>query len=232
MKMRFVPAAVILSTLPCLPAETGRKAPKQPSELDRYVEESIARGARTSAPTPGSLWAPDAGFGGLGLDPRAVRVDDVLTILVTESASAVASGTVKTQRSSALNASITGLAKKTNPAGALANLAGVSGSSSLDGQGSTSRETTITTTITARVTRVLPNGYFLVEARKVVGVNAEEQTVTIRGIVRPVDLGSDNSVASDRLAQLEVSVNGKGVVGSTVRRPMFLYRLLMGILPF
>ena len=110
-------------------------------------------------------------------------------------------------------------------------MAGLTGGSSIDGQGSTSRETTITTTLTGRVTRVLPNGYLLVEGRKVVGVNAEEQVVSIRGIVRTVDLAQDNSVTSDRMAQMEVSVNGKGVVGSTVRRPMFLYRLLMGLLP-
>jgi hypothetical protein len=27
-------------------------------------------------------------------------------------------------------------------------------------------------------------------------------------------------------------VNGKGVVGDAIRRPFFLYRLLLGILPF
>ena len=54
----------------------------------------------------------------------------------------------------------------------------------------------------------------------------------VRGIVRPLDLAPDNSVASDRLAQMEVSVNGKGVLGDAIRRPNFLYRLLLGILPF
>ena len=106
------------------------------------------------------------------------------------------------------------------------------GGTSLDGQGTTSRETTLTTTLTARVARVLPNGYLLVEGRKLVGVNAEQQVVSVRGVVRPLDLAPDNSIASDRLAQMEVSVNGKGVVGSSVRRPMLLYRLLLGLLPF
>jgi flagellar L-ring protein precursor FlgH len=50
--------------------------------------------------------------------------------------------------------------------------------------------------------------------------------------VRPTDLLSDNTVRSDRLAQLEVRVNGKGVVGDAIRRPNFLYRILLGLLPF
>jgi flagellar L-ring protein precursor FlgH len=210
----------------------GKKRQPEASPLDRYVQESVARGEPARTPAPGSVWTPDAGLGGLGLDLRAAHVDDLITIVVAENASAVASGAVKTQRSSSLNASVAALAKKSNPSGALANLAAVSGASSLNGEGSTSRETTITTTMTARVTRVLPNGYLLVEGHKVVGVNAEEQVITLRGIVRPADLAPDNSVPSDRLAQLEVSVNGKGIVGSTIRRPMFLYRLLLGILPF
>jgi flagellar L-ring protein precursor FlgH len=50
--------------------------------------------------------------------------------------------------------------------------------------------------------------------------------------VRPTDVSPANTVRSDRLAQLEVRINGKGVVGDAVRRPFFLYRLLLGLLPF
>jgi len=50
--------------------------------------------------------------------------------------------------------------------------------------------------------------------------------------VRPTDLDPSNSIASDRLAQLELLINGKGVVNDSIRRPNILYRILMGILPF
>jgi flagellar L-ring protein precursor FlgH len=56
--------------------------------------------------------------------------------------------------------------------------------------------------------------------------------ITVRGVVRPADLSPDNVVQSENIAQLEVSVNGKGVVGDAIRRPFFLYRLLMQVLPF
>jgi hypothetical protein len=31
---------------------------------------------------------------------------------------------------------------------------------------------------------------------------------------------------------MEILVNGKGVVNDAVKRPFFLYRLLLGLLPF
>jgi len=31
---------------------------------------------------------------------------------------------------------------------------------------------------------------------------------------------------------MEIQVNGKGVVADAVRRPNFLYRMLLGLLPF
>jgi flagellar L-ring protein precursor FlgH len=115
--------------------------------------------------------------------------------------------------------------------GALANLAGMSGNRQLDSQGTTSRSTTLSTTLTARVTRVLPGGALLVEASKDIEINSERQIITVRGVVRPADIDATNSVISHRLGQLEVRVNGKGVVQDAIRRPFILYRILMGLLP-
>ncbi len=88
------------------------------------------------------------------------------------------------------------------------------------------------TTLTARVTAVLPNGGLVVEASKDIQINSEHQTITVRGVVRPADIDFTNSVQSIRLAQLELRVNGKGVVGDAIRRPNILYRFLLGLLPF
>jgi flagellar L-ring protein precursor FlgH len=63
-------------------------------------------------------------------------------------------------------------------------------------------------------------------------VNSETQLVKVRGVLRPFDLAYGNVARSESLAQLEVQINGKGVIGDNVRRPNFLYRLILGILPF
>jgi flagellar L-ring protein precursor FlgH len=211
----------------------GEKKPGPPSApLDRFVQEAEARNAEASAATPGAIWAPASRLADAARDVRAAQLDDLLTIVVAEQASAVTSGTTKTARTSSAKAGVTAAAGITKPLGSLANLAGLSGDTQLSGQGTTSRSTTLTTTVTARVIHVLPNGALVVEAAKDIQINSERQTITLRGVVRPADIDAANSVQSDRLGQLEVRVNGKGVVGDAVRRPFFLYRLLLGLLPF
>jgi len=215
-------------------AQAGKKNNHEPvSALDRYVAEAAGRRVTgDTAPAPGSLFAPGARLADLVRDPRAYQVDDIVTIVVSDQASAVAKGTTNTSRASSAKHSVSALGGVTRSTGPLANLSNLSGESKLQGEGSTSRETVLSTTLSARVTHVLPNGYLVVEGQKENLVNSERQTVVVRGVVRPTDLGSDNSVQSNRLAQLEVRINGKGVIGDAVRRPFFLYRLLLGLLPF
>ncbi len=203
-----------------------------PPPLDRYVTEASARAAQAGATTPGSIWSPGSALADGARDLRASQIDDILTILVVEKASAVASGTTKTSRASSTANSVSALAGVTRAAGPWANLAGISGSTQLAGDGTTSRDLVLSTTLTARVAAVLPNGSMLVESTKDISINSERQTITVRGVARPADIGPDNTLRSDRLAELEVRVNGKGVVGDAIRRPFFLYRLLLGLLPF
>ena len=206
----------------------------EPSALDRYIAEATGRAgtAGPNAGTPGSLWSPSSRVTDMALDLRARNLDDLVTILVVERASAVAKGSTKTARQSSAKASVSALAGIPSPVGALANMVGVSGDQQLDGQGQTSRETVLSTTLSARVTHVLPNGNLVVEGAKDVEVNSERQLVTVRGVIRPFDLTTANVVRSDRLAQMEIHISGKGVVEDAIRRPFFLYRILLGILPF
>ena len=214
-------------------ADKKAKKPPVPGALDRYIQEALAHPSSPPAqPSPGSLWSPASRLVELGSDMRASQVDDLVTIVVVESASAVVQGATKTQRTSALSSSVTSLAGKKSATGALANLAGANTASSLDGQGTTSRSASLNTTLSARVTHVLPNGYLVVEGNKEVVVNSEHQMVTVRGVVRPADLATNNSIQSDQIAQMEIKVDGKGVVNDAIRRPFILWRLIMGLLPF
>jgi flagellar L-ring protein precursor FlgH len=228
--MKFLISVLLIGGLTM--SAKKKVVPAAQSPLDHYVTDARARSAAAPAATPGGIWAPGSRLADAARDLKASQIDDMITVLVVESASAVAKGTTKTARSSSTKNSVGALAGITRAAGPWANLAGVSGDTQLDGQGTTSRDVVISTTLTARVSAVLPNGAMLVEATKDVEVNSERQTITVRGIVRPADVAADNTVRSDRLGQLEVRVNGKGVVGDAIKRPFFLYRLLLGLLPF
>ena len=228
-----LPVVALLVSWGAAPLPAKRKPTQAgPNPLDQYVAQSEARSAVAASASPGSIWQAGSRLADAARDMRASQVDDILTIVVAEQASAVATGVTKTQRSSSAVNAVNSLAGVNPARGSLVNLANMSGSSQLSGQGTTSRTTTLTTTLTARVTHVLPNGGLVVEASKEIQVNSEHQVISVRGVVRPADIDSTNSVPSTRLAQLEVHINGKGVVGDAVRRPNFLYRLMLWLLPF
>jgi flagellar L-ring protein precursor FlgH len=235
-------ASTALTAFPCAAGisnpfkskQAKKSNPPEPSPLDRYIAEALRSSPASAAPvsSPGSIWTPASRLTDLSSDVRAAQVNDLVTVLVAEHASAVASGVTKTQRQSTTANSIARLAGVTRTTGPWANLANVSGNTQLNGQGQTTRQTDLTTTLSARVTHVLPNGYLVVEGAKDIQVNSERQTVSVRGVVRPADLTPGNVVPSTSLADLEVHINGKGVVNDAVRRPFFLYRLLLGLMPF
>lgn len=213
-------------------AAPPEKKPSQKSPLDEYIEQAHKRADSAAAASPGSLFSSGSSLMDIATDVHARSIDDIVTIVVNEQASAVTTGQTKTSRASSANSAITSLAAPLKATSALANLLNTNTNTSLDGEGTTSRTTTLSTTLTARITDVLPNGYLVIQGSKTVGVNSENQVITIRGVVRPSDLSNGNMVQSDSIAQMELKINGKGVVNDSIRRPNFLYRLLLGLLPF
>jgi flagellar L-ring protein precursor FlgH len=237
--MKKLNLVVLTFFLPALSPELTAKTKAKPkleeiSAVDQYVKDALSRMAPSpeNGGSPGSLWSTSALLSDLARDLRASRVDDLVTIQVTERADASSTGDTKTSRQSAAKSNIAALFGPTAAKGALANLANLSGTTSLQGQGATTRQTTLSTTLSARVIGVLPNGYLVVEGHKDTMINSERQIVSVRGVIRPTDLGPGNAISSDRLAQLELRINGKGVVGDAIRRPNIIYRILLGLLPF
>ena len=224
-------AALLLSTL-AHGTDKKKKKPAEPSALDRYLQEAIKQPAMPSQPSVGSLWSPASRLTDVGSDVRAAQVDDLVTIVVSEQASAVATGATQTARASSVQSQVTALAGKKSANGGLANLLNAQTAQSLNGAGTTSRGATLSATLSARVTNVLPNGYLVLQGTKDVQVNSEHQLVTVRGVIRPADLSQGNIITSNQIAQMEIKIDGKGVVNDAIRRPFILWRLLLGLLPF
>src|SRR5579871_2797236 len=229
---RVLAIAAGLLAMSVLAAAKDRKSDKAQSKspLEQSID-ALSRSQETDRQTsqaPGSLWTASARYLDLAADLRGRRVGDIITIQVQERASAVSTGTVKTARTSSVASSVSSIAGITKATGPLANLAKGGTATTIDGQGTTTRDTTLTATLSALVTQVLPNGNLVIQGTKNVGVNSENQTIVVRGMVRPIDLDTTNSVPSDRIAQMEIQVNGKGIVGDNIKRPFILYRILLG----
>src|SRR5689334_23044924 len=93
--------SIALLVVAALISAAAKKPASPPaSALDRFVHDAEARSAEASSPTAGSIWLPNSRLADGARDVRASQIDDLLTIVVAEQASAVSSGTTKTQRSS------------------------------------------------------------------------------------------------------------------------------------
>lgn len=184
------------------------------------------------AQSPGSLFVSGGPLANVSRDVRANGTGDIVTILVSDQASASATGGTNTRRQSAANAQFTSLAGTLATGNPLAALLDYSGQRSLQGEGETTREMNLTTTLSARVIAITPNGLLVIEGTKSTIVNSENQTIVLRGLIRPVDVTPANTIRSDQISDLTLEVNGKGVVGDAIKRPNIVYRILLGLLPF
>jgi flagellar L-ring protein precursor FlgH len=229
-----VPATVLLLSASVFGASADPKKikkPPEPSTLDKYLKSASGVSSEETA-APGAIWSASSRLDDLARDVRANRVDDVVTIVVTETINAAASGASTTERASSANAAITALVGPKSPTGALANLLNTTGDQKLNGTGTTTRTTTLNAVLSARVVKVLPGGLLYIEGSKDLQVNSEQQAITVRGIIRTADITTTNTIGSTQIADMEIRLNGKGVVGDAIRRPNFLYRLILGLLPF
>jgi flagellar L-ring protein precursor FlgH len=231
MTLKAVPIAIAAAPLLAILVSRPVGAQNNEESLNRYIEDSL-RVTRQNGPASGSLYVSTGFLGEISRDPKAAQVGDLVTVQIVEQASALTSGATAQSRASSTDNGITHLLGIPGAASPLVNLLQSSGDSSLQGEGSTSRQTSVTATLTTHVTHVMPNGNLIIEGGKEIMVNSERQVVWLRGAVRPADLSPENSVASSRIGLMDLRVNGRGVVNDAIRRPNILARILQRILPF
>ncbi len=208
---------------------TNAKA-KDPTDIGAYIESAKAQEADAQR-NEGSLWTSNAYRSNLFRDSKARYINDIVTIRVMETTQAAASANAKNSKETAASTGIDNLFGLEKAIKELPTMVSGKGSSNFEGTGSTSRSTTLETNLAARVVDVLPNGYLVVEGKREIHVNNENQSVYLTGVVRPEDITANNMVASSAIAQMSVRLQGKGIVSQPIK-PGWLYKILNGILPF
>jgi flagellar L-ring protein precursor FlgH len=221
--MFLLAAALVGIVGGCGPMVEKRFFPKPTeAELAQEVSRLSQTEVRTRTPdtvTPGSLWpADDHVF--FYADRKALRVGDIITIRVVESAKANNAADTDLSRSSSIEAGLTHFFGKNKFLKLFKldeDLIEASADNSHQGSGSTTREGQLTATITAVVKEVLPNGNLVIQGTRAVVVNHEEQYITITGLVRPLDVNRDNVVLSTQVADANITIGGLGVVADKQR---------------
>jgi flagellar L-ring protein FlgH len=159
-------------------------------------------------------------------DERSLNVGDILTIAISESSTENKNNATTTERKSSLAAAITSFLY---PAGATPLLTShgslpamaYNSDHSHAGSGTISDSETIVAQIAVRIIDVLPNGDLVVEGKRQTSFSQENQTIVLRGVVRPEDVLSNNTVFSYNVADATIQIIGKGTVSDAQNKGWF-----------
>jgi flagellar L-ring protein precursor FlgH len=185
---------------------------------------------------PNSLWRPGART--FFKDQRAQRIGDILTVNIKIDDKAKVANTSSRGRTGSEKSGLPNLLGfEGNYKGLLpdkvdpASLLKMDSSSNSKGTGSVDRNEQINLTIAAVVTQVLPNGNLVIQGRQEVRVNYEVRELLVGGIVRPEDIGNDNTINHTQIAEARISYGGRGQI-TDVQQPRYGQQFLDIVWPF
>jgi flagellar L-ring protein precursor FlgH len=179
-----------------------------------------------------ALWRP--GSRAFFKDQRAAQVGDIITVLVNMKDSANLTNDTTASRTSSETAGLPNLfglesiVPKTVTMSSL--VSGSSGNTNV-GSGQIQRNEAVTLRLAGIITQVLPNGNLVVAARQEFMVNSELRDLEVTGVIRPQDIGSDNTVPHDRMAEARISYGGRGNL-TDLQRARWGQQMLDILMPF
>jgi flagellar L-ring protein FlgH len=176
-----------------------------------------------------SMW--DERGGDLFRDARAVRVGDLVTVVIAINDSATLGNTTDRSRESSFTNGFDAAISMPTYAGKTNGSADATAASSTKGQGNIGRSEKIQLSVAAVVTEVLPNGNLLISGSQEVRVNFELRELTVSGIVRPRDVSRDNTITYDKVAEARISYGGRGRL-TEVQQPSLVHQILDLVKPF
>ena len=159
-------------------------------------------------------------------DLRAQTIGDIVFIIVNERTST--SSEAKTDGSKEISLqgglrvegffdSLLGFPSAIEP---LKNL-DIDPSEEFKASGKTSNKGSFTTTITATVIDILPNGNFVIEGKRSITINDDTEEMVLRGTIRPTDISANNTVSSLMMADVDMTYTGRGQIAERQKAGLF-----------
>jgi flagellar L-ring protein FlgH len=163
-------------------------------------------------PTNGSIYQSGREVA-LFENPIAHHVGDIVTIVLNESTQAQKSSSTNTNKATSVALpGMTLLGKALTVHGVPITSNSIADTTKFAGEGDSAQSNSLQGYVTVTVQKVLPNGNLYVKGQKWIGINQGQEYVTMSGVIRPIDLASDNSINSSQVANAKISYGGKGAL--------------------
>lgn len=189
----------------------------QPPE---YVEQLPSRETHESMESQGSLFGK--GDNPLFSDHKAMHVHDIVTVVISETAQSTSSKSKQLAETdtAALGGGVFGVGaaggagNSTSVTNELNRITDVSfaanSTSNYNGTGTANHNNTFTTTVSARVVKILSNGNYFISGRREILVDGEKQVIQLSGVIRPFDINQNNQINSAQMADAKIMYKTEG----------------------
>ncbi len=166
-----------------------------------------------------SLWQDGTNYIG---DERPARVGDIVTVVVNEKTTTKDEAKTETTKDGKANVS--------EGSGILDFIKGLglSSSTSSTGDGKAQRTYSTKADVTCMVTEILPNGNLVIEGTRDLQTHGETLRMRLKGAIRPQDVNGDNTIDSNRVANVDLIIDGKGTL-TRLQKPGILTQILQAI---
>lgn len=138
-------------------------------------------------------------------DSRASQIGDLVTVQIVENSKGSRRVSSLADKESDLNADV----KTVNAGRNASNTLGLKVTNDNKAESGLERRGSLVAAVTARVTEVLPNGVLRIEAEQEIILEGAPQTIKLKGLLRPADIGPGNTVASTRLASARIEYRSR-----------------------
>jgi len=236
---RFCSALLLVSTFAYgQTKETAPEAAQSAAEILQKNGGSLLKATLNSNTDPGQAKLSKVSYFAVPIpEPRTLKKHDLVTIIVREQSQFSSEGTTDLKKEGGLDAKIdqfiqfdTANLSFNNSVGTAPQIK-VGAKRNFKGEGTVDRQDSLTMRIQAEVVDVKPNGTLVVQARKRIKTDEEEQSITLSGMCRAEDVLADNTVLSTQLFDMDVAKTHKGAVRDTTKRG-WIPKLLDFVNPF
>jgi len=167
--------------------------------------------AMITAAAPAQNLFANSGSAAVITDKSARNVGDILTVTIAETHSVKNEDKVERSKNTTLASSLEAftLSDKVFKTNALPKI-DVRSQQDFTGDAKQNQGSDVRASIAVIVVDVQPNGNLVVAGTRTVQVDDETKTLRISGIVRPLDVGQNNTVSSSLVADARIAILGEG----------------------
>jgi len=185
-----------------------------------YVEQMPAKEDQQDFASTGSIFGQ--GENPLFSDHKAMHVSDIVTVVISETAKS--SNTGSKQLTEADTSTLGGgLFSSTGVNSAVnSKVADINGftnlgfnstsNSSYKGAGSATKDASFTTTISARIVKILKNGNYYISGKREILIDDQKQIIQLSGVIRPYDIDQYNKINSTQISDAKILYKTEGDV--------------------